>query len=68
MYDLERPHRLCLKCIVPNSLVKHIPRADDVVSSDDFFPLCNERTRTNVRFKDRAVYSLPPSVSLGVSC
>ena len=60
MYGPERAHRLCLNYIVPNSLVAHIPRADDVVSSKHFFPLANKRTRIDTPFKDRVFSPCPP--------
>lgn len=55
VFGLERSHRLCLNYIVPNSLVAHIPRADDVVSSQHFFPLATKRTHIDTPFKDRAI-------------
>ena len=55
MFGLERSRRLCLNYIVPNSLVAHIPRADDVVSSPHFSPLATKRTHIDTPFKDRAI-------------
>ena len=48
-------HIVYVRNTVANSLVAHIPRADDVVSSQHFFPLATKRTRIDTPFKDRAI-------------
>ena len=55
VFGLERSRRLCFNYIVPISLVAHIPRADDVVSSQHFLPLATKRTHIDTPFKDRAI-------------